>query len=74
MTKVELEGPSMLLVTGDTSQFQEVKQHDQNELFKTLGIHSIIPGDLKAQISDMKKRRDEYAQGILSISVTHSKA
>jgi hypothetical protein len=74
MTKAELNMPPLMLTEGDSGNYQTVEQLDVDDAFKTLGIHKTISGDQTVQISEMKKKSDAYARGILSVSVTNFEA
>jgi hypothetical protein len=70
MSQAEMNTPTMLLTEGDTGRLQEVKQLDLDDAFKTLGIQMTISGNQSVQISEMKRKSDEYARGLLSVNVT----
>jgi hypothetical protein len=65
MSKEELRVPTLKLTKGDTCRFQLVQQLDLDDVFKTLGIHKTISGDQSVQITEMKKKSDDYARAIL---------
>jgi hypothetical protein len=70
MSKAELNVPTLKLTKGDTGRLQTVQQLDLDDVFKTLGIHKTISGDQSVQITEMKKKSDDYARAILSVNVT----
>jgi hypothetical protein len=74
LSKAELNNPDMLLTEGDTGRLQKAQQLDLNDAFKTLGIHMTISGNQAMQISEMTKKSDTCARGILSVNVTNFEA
>ena len=74
MSKAEMNTPTVQLMEGDTGRLQTVEQLDLDDAFKTLGIHMTISGNQNTQIANMKKKRDDYVKGILSVIVTNFEA
>jgi hypothetical protein len=70
MSKAELSIPNLKLTKGDTGRLHTVQQLDLDEVFKTLGIHKTISGDQSVQITEMKKKSNDYARAILSVNAT----
>jgi hypothetical protein len=70
LSKAELDTLMLLFTEGQTGMFQEIKQLDLDDPFKTLGIHKTISGNQTVQIEILKTKSDAYARGILSANVT----
>ena len=76
LSKEAMHTPTIQLTEGDAGRLQTVEQLDldDDDVFKTLGIHMTISGNETAQIADMKKKSNDYTKGILFVSVTNFEA